>query len=84
MTAPTPPDAHEEMALLDAIEQALLELTTAELEAGAAFAPLPSPLPSTLKTVIPAKAGTHTECDATDAANAVETQRGDGSRPAPG
>jgi len=59
------PTLHEEMDLLDEIERELVRLTTADLEAGATgsyrvFTPATPPLPTTQKTVIPAKAGTHT------------------------
>jgi hypothetical protein len=64
MTAPIPLTAHEELDLLDEIERALVRLTTAELEprevaSHAVFAPVQLPSTATIKTVIPAKAGTH-------------------------
>jgi hypothetical protein len=72
MTTSTPPGLHEELAALDEVEQALVQLTTADLEG------------VILETVIPAQAGTHAECDVPAKSQASVTQRGDGSRPAPG
>jgi len=65
------------MDALDAIEQALVQLTTAELEGM-------RPATGIFKTVIPAQAGTHAECDVPTESEGAETQRGDGSRRSPG
>jgi hypothetical protein len=88
MTTSTPPGLHEQLAALDEVEQALVQLTTADLEGvieppldGAATTFHPA---AALETVIPAQAGTHAECDVPAKSKASVTQRGDGSRPAPG
>jgi hypothetical protein len=78
----TPRTAHEEIELLDEIERALVKLTTADLEA--ACTSLSQPSPTIFKTVIPAKAGTHTECDVTTENDGAAAQRGYGSRRSPG
>jgi hypothetical protein len=88
MTTSTPPGLHEELAALDDIEQALVQLTTADLE-GVTEPPLDGAastfhLADTLETVMPAQAGIHAGCDGPAESKASVTQRGDGSRPAPG
>jgi len=86
MTATIPPNVHEELALLDAIERELVRLTTADLESctrvpDARVATPAPPLPASLKTVIPAQADTHAECDVPTENEGAAMRRGDGSPP---
>ncbi len=90
MTASKSPNVHEEIAALDEIERELVRLTTADLEERrrgrreAVFTPAPPLFSTESKTVIPANAGIHTECDVPTENEGAVTQRGDGSRRAPG
>lgn len=81
MTDFIPPTAHEEIDFLEEVEREMMVLTTADLEE----LTLPmSTLPSTLKTVIQAEAGTYSTQAVNDENIVAATPRGYGPRPAPG
>jgi hypothetical protein len=85
MTASIPPSVHEEIDFLDEIERELVQLTTAQLEEMRNVEQVMSlPLSTTLQTVIPAQAGTHTTRAFTADSEGAVTPPGDGSSPSRG
>jgi hypothetical protein len=80
MTAFIPPTLHQEIDFLDEVEREMVLLTTAELEV-VTSAP---PVTTTLKTVIPAEAGTHGRQAVNEENVVIATSTGYRPRPAPG